>query len=275
MGSRDKFYGVETRSHGIDDVGVLQTAGTINSVAKYGAGKWAKYALVTASAAHNLTMGQSVNILGTTDYDGPTRVVATPSTTTFVIKRPFTITKTGTWDGKAAEGNWDAFMPMHGDMAAAGVTFVYWRPEQQGGLDGFANFTKDVVYKIPGGLKTVTCATAATSPTAPTLRLIRASSVRPGGLRNPSAPGVVGYLPTGATAGETIDILGKNFDPALSNNVVQFYNGTTGTVAYPSAVNSEGDIITVVVPSGVGATGIITVKTNGMATASGPAFNGH
>lgn len=269
MGARDKFYSLLTAAHGVDTLGINQATGTISSVAKYGAGKWAKYALVTEGAAHNLTKGQQVNIGGTTDYDGPSIVIATVGTTKYVIKKAFTVTKTGTRDGLAGEGNWDAMMPVGGDLAAANVSLQFWQPEMEGGDDTDPVFSQDKVYVFPGGIKNITIATAGN------VKLYRAASIRRGGVRNPATAAIYGYNPTGGTAGDTIDILGKNFDPALSNNIVKFYDGTTAALAYPSAINSDGNIITVVVPSGAGATGVVTVKTNGLATATGPAFNGH
>ncbi len=256
MGSKDKFFGIISATHGFDDVGFAQGTGTISSVAKYGAGKWAKYALVTESVAHGLTKGMSVNIAGTTDYDGPTQVIAIVGTTKYVIKRPFTVTKTGTRDGKQAEGNWDAFMPIGANMTAANIALTYWDPNQEGGLDTSTDFTADKVYVIPGGIKKVVISTDGN------VRLFRAATRRPSGLRNPSAPTVVGYNPTGGTAGATVDILGSGFDPALSNNVVKF----NGTVAYPIQITE--DVITVPIPSGA-TSGAITVTTNGQ-NATGP-----
>ena len=271
MSAIDKAYSLEATSHGFDDISVLQAGGTINSVAKYGAGKWTKYAMVTASAAHNLTRGEGIFIMGTTDYDGPTRVVAIVNATQFVIRRPFTITKTGTWDKRGAEVNFDAFRIMNGDLAGSSVTFVYWKPEQQGGLDGNSSFAKDLItYTIPGGIKSMVLSTAGTSPTAPTVRLIRGSSSRFGALRNPEAAVVIGYNPTGATAGATVDILGKNFDPTADNNVVLFSNGLLFVKVI--AADQEGGVLTVVLPTGV-ITGPVTVKSRGLATSTGPTFN--
>jgi hypothetical protein len=276
MGSKDKFYGINSAIHGFDDIGFNGGTGTISAVAKYGAGKYSKYAMVTESAAHNLVRGQQVNIAGTTDYDGPSIVVAIASTTKYVIKRPFTVTKTGTRDSKAGEANWDAFMPIGSDLPAGSVTIQYWKPEMQGGgaSGPFADFSKDKVYVTPGGIRKITLATGATAAggTAGTninVRLFRAASVRPGAVKSLIAPTIVGYNPTGGTAGQSIDILGKNFDPALSNNVVTFSNGATAVNAYPTSIDQEGNIITVPVPAGLGATSTVAVKTNGM-NATGP-----
>lgn len=273
MGSKDKFYGIISAAHGFDDIGFNQTSGTINSVAKYGAGKYAKYAMVTASTAHNLTVGQQINVTGTTDYDGPTRILAIVSSTKFVIKKAFTVTKSGAWDLKQAEGNWDALMPVGADQPAANVAITFWKPEQQGGNDASQALTKDKVYVFPGGIRKIILSSA--GATAGDIRLFRAASTRPGAVRSLVAPSVVGYNPTGGTAGDTVDIIGSNFDRALSNNVVKFFDGTTAAIATPLSIDQEGHVLTVTQPSLAGATGVVTVTTNGLATATGPAYNGH
>jgi len=137
-------------------------------------------------------------------------------------------------------------------------------------------YTKDQIYMFPGGIRIAALSTAGTAPTA-NARLFRAASLRPGAVKGIIPPVVRGYNPTGAATsaavGTSIEILGSNFDPALSNNVVKFHDGATAVFAYPTAVDPEGHVITVPIPSGAGATGVITVKTNGLATATGPAFN--
>lgn len=270
MGSKDKYFGVQAAAHGFDDIGAYQPSGTISSVARYGgSGKWRKMAVVTAGAAHNLTVGRAVNITGTTDYDGPTVVLDVPTTTTFVIKRPFTITKTGGWDCRGGESNWDAMMPIGADIPAGLLSLSFWKPEVNGSSASAVQYTKDQIYMFPGGIRRAALSTAGTAPTA-NARLFRAASLRPGAVKSLIPPVVKGYNPTGAAVGATVEILGSDFDPALSNNVVQFYDGTTGTIAYPTSIDPEGHVITVVVPTGAGATGVVTVKTNGLATATGP-----
>ncbi len=270
MGSKDKYFGINTLSHGFDDVGLAQPSGGITSFGMFGGnGKWAKYAMVTASAAHNLVKGQAINITGSTDYDGPTRVIHIVSSTIFVIKRGFTkVGPTGSWDVKGGDSNWDAFMPIGANVSGAALSMTYWRPDMQGGTETGVDFTQDKVYVFPGGIKRVAVPTG-------NIRLFRAASVRPGGVKSPTPPSINGYRPTGGASGETIDIIGREFDPALGNNSVWFYNGASAIAAQPSRVDQDGCIITVAVPSAATTAGIITVKTNGLATATGPTFNVH
>ena len=274
MGSKDKYFGVRSASHGFDDIGYAQPSGSISSVARYGgAGKWRKMAVVTASAPHNLTNGQAVNIAGTTDYDGPTIVLDVVSSTQFLIKRPFTVTKTGTFDCKAGEGNWDAMIPLGADIPAGNLAFSFWKPEMNAGNETGVVYTKDELYTFPGGIRRAIMSTAGTTA-ACNARLIRASSLRPGGVKSKIAPTVIFYSPTGATAGDSVDILGSDFDPALSNNSVHFIGGGTATVVNPTAVDPEGHWMTVPFPSGViNTTGAFRVKTNGLLGATGPSVN--
>ena len=263
MGSQDKYFGVRSAQHGFDDVGFAQPTGTINSARQYKTGKWSKYALMESAAAHGLTKGQAINISNTTDYDGPTRVVDVPGPTAFVIKRAFSVTKTGNWDLRTVEGNWDGLMPLDNATGSTNITFEFWKPGMGGGLQPAVALTKDVVYPLPG-LKKVTIASSGN------LRLFRAASVRPGDGINKNAPTVVAYSPPTAAVGATLDILGTNFDPIPDRNVVMFPAGGTGVFA--KVTNATEEILTVVIPSGVDATGAISVKANGYQNASGPVF---
>lgn len=262
MGSENRFYSIETQDKGFDDIGTAQPTGTINSVARYSTGQYTKYAVVTANAAHGLTKGQTVNITGTTDYDGPTRVLAVPSTTTFVIKRAFTITKTGGWDAMAGVGNWDAFTPLDSTVdGATNIAISYWDKNQQGGNELAGTFSKGTVYRFPGGIKKVTINTAGN------LRLIRAASLKPYfGKVSDLTPTIVGYNPTSAAVGATIDILGTNFDPVPDRNAVRFTNGVRANV-----VSATEEILTIAVPVGT-VSGAIAVITNGGQNATGPTF---
>lgn len=260
MSSIDKAINLNSLSHGYDDIGFAQTAGTITSVAQYKTGQYAKYAVVTASTTHNLTKGQPVNITGTTDYDGPTRVLAVPSPTTFVIKRAFTVTKSGAWDLKGARGNWDAFIPIGGGVSGANMTIEYHDPDQHGANDLANDFAQDVLYPVPGGIKRILLATAGN------IRLVRASTSKPGYAKSKSVPTIVGYNPTSAAIGATIDIIGTNFDPIPDRNAIRFTNGVRANV-----VSATEEILTIVVPTSA-VSGVIANICNGGQNATGPTF---
>lgn len=262
MGSIDKAINLNSLSHGFDDIGFAQPTGAIVEVSKYNTGKWAKYAKVGSNAAHNLTKGQPVNISGTTDYDGPTRVLEVVGPTAYVIKKGFTVTRTGSWDVKQAKGNWDGLMAIGGGASGANMTLEFHDPDQQGGNELSTDFQQDVLHVFPGGIKKISLATAGN------IRLIRGASDKPYfAKRSKSAPTVVGYLPTSAAVGDTIDIIGTNFDPIPDRNSVRFHNGV-----FANVVLATEEILTVAVPTGAGATGVVAVVCNGGQNASGPVF---
>lgn len=262
MGAIQDFFAVESASRGFDDIGFAENSGTISSVAAYGgSGRFAKNAVVTESAPHNLVRGQQVNITGTTDYDGPTMVMQIVSPTKYIIRKGFTVTKAGSRDGKAGDGNWCALMALGGDLLKANTTITYWNPNKQGGIAVPVDFTKDKLYKIPGGIKKIVIATAGN------VRLFRDVVLRPTGIRNPEAHTIIATVPaagTGAPVGASVDIIGDNFDPQYSSLEVKF----NGVFAYPTRMTNH--IITVPVPVGA-TTGTISVKKNGV-NVVGPSF---
>lgn len=261
MGSKEKLASIISAAHGIDDVGFAQPTGTINSVAALGGQtQYRKYAVVTTNAAHNLMKGQPINISGSTDYDGPTRILRVLSPTAVMIKRGFTITKTGNWDVRTVEGNWEALMPMGADITAANLTITSWRQNEQGGNEVAVDYTRDHMYVIPGGIKRIGIATAGN------MRLFRGASVKPSDGQNLSLPTIVGYNPTSAVVGTTIDIIGTNFDPIPDKNAVRFTNGVRANV-----VSATEEILTIAVPVGT-VSGAVAVVTNRGQNATGPTF---
>ncbi len=259
MGSIEKSMSIIAAGHGIDDVGFAQPTGTINSVAALGGQtQYRKYAVATTNAAHNLTKGQPINIINSTDYDGPTRVLRVLSPTAVLIKRGFTVTKTGEWNVRTVEGNWDAIMAMGADLTAANISIVSWKPDQQGGNEVATDYTRDKMYVIPGGIKRLGIGTAGNA------RLFRAASVKPGDGQNLALPTIVGYVPTGAAVGATIDIIGTNFDPMPDKNAVRFSSGVRANV-----VSATEEILTIAIPVGT-VSGPVAVVTNRGQNATGP-----
>jgi len=262
MGSIDKAFALTSFPHGFDDIGFAQPTGGVSAATQYKVGKWAKYALIESTAAHNLTKGQPINITGTTDYDGPTIVLEVISSTKFVIKRGYTITRTGSWDVKQAKGNWDGLMAIGGGASGANMTIEFHDPAAQGGNELATDFQQNILHPMPGGIKKITLATAGN------IRLIRGASDKPYYARKSrSAPTIVGYNPTQAAAGATLDIIGTNFDPIPDRNSVRFHNGV-----YANVTAATEEILTVVVPGTAAATGVIAVTCNGGQNASGPVF---
>lgn len=184
MGSKDKFYSINSRSHGVDIVGFNAKSGVVSSVADaaaYGNGRYAGFAMMTMSAPHALLKGQPINIGGTTDYDGVTRILYVVSTTILIVNKPFTVTKPGTWDQKGGSGAWDAFRPIGGDMPIANLTLAFFDTNQDGGNQAFTGetFKQDQLYIFPGVIKTVLVATSGN------LEMVRAASLKQKGIPAP------------------------------------------------------------------------------------------
>lgn len=262
MSSIDKAINLNSLSHGYDDIGFAQPTGGVSAATQYKTGKWAKYAVIEFTANHNLTKGQPINFTGTTDYDGPTIVLEVLSSTKVVIKRGYTITRTGSWDVKQAKGNWDGLMAIGGGASGANMTLEFHDPNQQGGNELSTDFQQDVIHPFPGGIKKITLATAGN------IRLIRAATTKPlYAKQSKSVPTIVGYNPTSAAIGATLDIIGTNFDPVPDRNSVRFHNGV-----YANVTAATEEILTVVIPASAAATGVVAVKCNGGQNASGPVF---
>lgn len=258
MGSKEKYFSINSGGHGWDDLGFAQPTAPISSVARYGAqGKYLECALVTEGAAHGLVDGQAINIVGTTFYDGPTRVVHVINTTQYVIERAFVTTATGERNSKGADGNYEAIMPLGADMAAADITITFWDPKQAAGLDSPIALTKDKVYPVPAGIKTIAMVTAGN------IRAFRGATRRPMGLRNPTAPTLVGLRPNTGSVGSSVIVAGNNLEP---NSTSVWFNGT---LAEPTRITETW--IEVAVPAGA-TTGLVTAKVNGV-HATGPTFS--
>lgn len=180
MGSRDVHYSVSSADKGTDDIGIAQLTGTVTGAWAAAAGRWAGKAVMT-DTAHGLRKGSPILIAGTTNYNGLTRVLYVIDANKVVVNKPFVAEGiAGTWSQTGGEGAWDAFMPIGADLTAANVTITFWDPNLQSG--GFSatnvsltNFTKDVLYKFPGVIKTIVIATAGNA------KLFRAATLRPFG----------------------------------------------------------------------------------------------
>jgi hypothetical protein len=168
------ILGVASGSHGFDDIGALQATGTVSSAANAG-GRFAGKAALTMSAPHGLKVGMPINIAGTTDYNGVTRVLKVISSTRIVINKAYVSSQAGTWNLLGGDSAWVAFMPVGADLPAASISaLTLWYPNAQGGSQLVGTYTKDVMYMFPGIIKTILL-------TSGNIRLFRHSTLNPGG----------------------------------------------------------------------------------------------
>lgn len=181
MGSQDKFFSITAAPHGIDDIGLAQPSGTISARAdaKVASAIYGGKLLLTVDSTAALKKGMPVRIAGLdSGHNGLTRILAIVSATAMIVNITFNsglADGTGTWQVDGGAGAWDAFVPIGDDIAAGNLALTMWDTNKVGAdLDAVA-YTKDVIYAVPGIIKTAQVSTAGN------VRLIRAASLRPFG----------------------------------------------------------------------------------------------
>jgi hypothetical protein len=167
------LLGTEGAAHGFDDIGALQTGGTINSAAAAG-GRWSGKTILTMAAAHSLERGAPIVIAGTTSYNGPTRVLRVIDSTRVVVNKAFVATEAGTFTRMGGESAWAAFMPMGADLLAADITILTFFDDTHGNSQKVQTYAQDRVYYFPGIIKQIHLA-------AGNVRLFRHANLNPGG----------------------------------------------------------------------------------------------
>jgi hypothetical protein len=185
MGSKNKYYGVQSAEHGFDDVGLAQPTGTISAIAdSKTASRWRGKLMITVNDNTLLRVGQPIRIAGLdADHNGLTRILAIPKsasdgTGTIIVNVTFNALDadvTGTWAIDGGAGAWDAFMPIGADLTAANLAITFWDPKRQGSDENAVNYTKDQKYFFPAGIKTIQISTAGN------VRLFRSATLRPWG----------------------------------------------------------------------------------------------
>lgn len=181
MGSKDKFYSIQSADKGTDDIGFSQASGAISAIAdaKTAHGRWAGKLMLTTTSTAALQKGQPINITNLdAGHNGLTRVLAIVSATRFIVNIPFNVSLvdgTGNWDVRGGAGAWDAFMPMVDIPPANLPTITFWDQQKQGGEENKTTYKAGVLYPFPGVIKTILLATAGD------IRLVRSATLRPQG----------------------------------------------------------------------------------------------
>lgn len=186
MGSKDKYFGVESASHGFDDVGIAQPTGTISAIgdAKVAHGRWSGKLMLTVNDNTLLRVGQPIRVAGLdSGHSGLTRILAIPKSASdgsgkIVVNITYNdalVDATGTWAIDGGSSAWDAFMPIGADLTAANLSLTLWDANKQGSDENAVNYTKDKIYYFPGVIKTIQISTAGN------IRLFRAATNRPFG----------------------------------------------------------------------------------------------
>jgi len=186
MGSKDKYFGVNTADHGFDDIGTAQPTGSFSgaTLATQFGPRFAGKTKIVITPTSALKTGQTVNLTSTDAYlSAKTTVLKVLEGGTQVIvnrtwQTPTAGTAgTGTYDTLGGEGAWDAFMPIGTGVNATGVAMTFWKSGAQGSNEDAAVgvFSQDKVYHFPDTIKTILISTG-------NIRLFRSATRRPGGL---------------------------------------------------------------------------------------------
>ena len=185
MGSKNKYFGVESADHGFDDIGVAQPSGSFSGATlatKWGPRFAGKTQIVLGTTAGLLRTGQSLNLTSTDGYlTAQTRILKVlPGATQVIVNRTWQTptagtSGTGTYNVLGGEGAWDGFMPIGGNVTGANLTLTFWEPNQQGSDENAVDYFEGKKYYFPGTIKTALIASSGN------IRLFRSASLRPRG----------------------------------------------------------------------------------------------
>lgn len=164
MGSRDKFYSIVSAEHGIDDVGLAQPTGTVNS-AENAANAYPRYSgklmLNIATAPTPLRAGMAIRTVNlVAAHTALSKILKVIPGNKLILNIPFatgsTAGVTGSWAMDGGANNWDAFQAMGSDIPAGNVAMTYFEGNAVGAFGGTGGtYTAGKIYPIPGGIKTV------------------------------------------------------------------------------------------------------------------------
>jgi hypothetical protein len=180
MGSKNKFYGVESADHGFDDVGIAQPSGSISaatSATPYGP-RFAGKTKITIGSTTLLRNRMPVRIASTDDgLSGKTSILKVLGATQVIINKAYQTptTGTGTWLVDGGEGSWDAMMPIGGNITGSNLTMTFWDTNKQGSDENAVDYESGKIYVFPAGIKTILITSTGN------VRLFRSATLRPNG----------------------------------------------------------------------------------------------
>lgn len=186
MGSKDKYFASRSATHGFDDVGIAQPAGTITAIgnSNLAHGHWVGKLMLTVGDNTLLRVGQAIRTIGLdSGHTGLTRILAIPKkandgTGKIIVNityNPLLVDGTGTWAVDGGASAWDTLTPIGADLTGANLAITFWFPDRQGSVEAAVNYKQDILYQFPGIIKTIQISTGGN------VRLTRSSTVRPNG----------------------------------------------------------------------------------------------
>jgi len=186
MGSRDKFYGIQSAEHGFDDIGSAQPSGSISGATlatKWGprfAGKTQLVISATGGTFSSIRTSRSpINIISNDVWlNGQSSILKILGATQVIVNKAFQTGSggTGTYNLMGGEGSWDAFMPIGATVSGSNLpTLAFWNPNKQTFDENNTDYEQGKIYPFPAGIKTILISSTGN------IRLFRSSTLRPNG----------------------------------------------------------------------------------------------
>jgi hypothetical protein len=177
MGSRDKFYGIQSADHGFDDIGSAQPSGSISGATlatKWGPRFAGKTELIISATGGTFSSARTsrspINIISNDVWlNGQSSILKVLGATHIIVNKAFQTGSggTGTYNLMGGEG-----APVSGSNLP---TFTFWDPSEQAMEENNVDYEQGKIYPFPAGIKTILISTTGN------IRLIRSSTLRPKG----------------------------------------------------------------------------------------------
>jgi hypothetical protein len=109
------YYNLSLGAYGQVDIGALQGAGTVSAAVTWDGivdGKQRTALTNLTITGGPVVVGQTLNIAGTTSYNGLYPVIKVLSSTSVIIDVTYVANESGTWNQLGAKGFFAGFMPM-------------------------------------------------------------------------------------------------------------------------------------------------------------------
>lgn len=146
---KELYYAAAMGKYGLVEIGSDQLGGNVSAAATYASGLQTK--LTVTNAGLPLTKNDTINVAGTTNYNGPHQVVKKISDTEVVINVAFVSDQSGTWNRMAAVGYFYAFSPKTDIAKITDITTLEFQDSRQHkGDPKRVDYTAGLFYPFPG-----------------------------------------------------------------------------------------------------------------------------
>lgn len=186
MGSKDKYFGIQSAEHGFDDIGSAQPSGSISGATlatKWGPRFAGKTELVISATGGTFsstrTSRSPINIISNDVWlNGQSSILKVLGATHIIVNKAFQTGSggTGTYNLMGGEGAWDAFQPLGAPVSGSNMpTLTFWDSSRQAMDENNVDYQQGVIYPFPAGIKTILITSTGN------VRLFRSATLRPKG----------------------------------------------------------------------------------------------